>query len=85
MATFNFVLITWFFSCKMEMFKVPPIFKKSGESSVSNLMPISICPCVSKFLERITHHKLQGYLNLSNVLLYKKFGILAVFSTSMSD
>ena len=57
-----------------DAFFVSSVFKKGGESILSNYRPISVCPCFSKILERIVYNKLYAYLADNSILFNKQFG-----------
>ena len=49
------------------MAKVTPIYKAGDKSDVSNYIPISVLPILSKILERLVHNQLYNYLSCSNI------------------
>lgn len=57
----------------MKIASLVPIFK-SGGKAFSNYRPVSILPCVSKFLERIVHNRIFAYLNEFEILYNNQYG-----------
>ena len=80
MNIFNLSLNTGIFPDRM---KVIPIFKKGEKSSISNYRPISVLPCFSKILERITYNRLYDYFTASSILFNKNLDFEVVTQLSM--
>ena len=59
---------------KMKVARVTPVFKSVETSLMTNYRPISVLPCFSKMLERITYNRLQKYLTENNLLYCQQFG-----------
>ena len=49
------------FPDSLKIAKVTPVYKSGDSSSLSNYRPISLLPCFSKMLERITYRRLYSY------------------------
>ena len=58
----------------MKTARVTPVFKSVETSFMTNYRPISVIPCFSKMLERITYNRLQKYLTENNLLYCQQFG-----------
>ena len=59
---------------KIKIARVRPVFKYGDTSLMTNYQPISVLPCFSKMLERITYNRLYKYLTENNLLYCKQFG-----------
>ena len=62
------------FPDKLKIARITPIFKSGNEELVNNYRPISVLPCFSKVLERITYNRLYSFLLDKNILYDKQFG-----------
>ena len=49
------------FPDSLKIAKVTPVYKSGDSSSLRNYRPISVLPCFSKMLERITYRRLYSY------------------------
>ena len=58
----------------MKIVRVTPALKSVETSLMTNYRPISVLPCFSKMLERITYNRLQKYLTENNLLYCQQFG-----------
>ena len=81
MNIFSLSLKKGIFPEKMKIAPVSPIFKKGDKSILSSYRPISVLPCFSKILKRITYNRLYTYLAKNNILFNKQFGFRAGQST----
>ena len=71
---FDLSLKSGTFPEKMKIVRVTPVFKSGDTSLMTNYRPISVLPCFSKMLERITYNRLQKYLTENNLLYCQQFG-----------
>ena len=65
---FNIPLAKRFFPDRLKIARVTPIFQKGGNTLVTNYRPISVLPCFSELLERITYNRLYKFLVEYNIL-----------------
>ena len=65
----------------MKIVNVTLVFKTGDLKDISNYRPISLLPCFSKILERITHNCLYSYLINKKILYEKQFGFQKGHST----
>ena len=68
-------------SRKNEIHKITPIFKAGKKGLLANYRPISVLPCLSKIIERITYNRLHSYFEQNKILYEKQFGFRAHHST----
>ena len=64
--------------------KVVPIFKKGDSKSIINYRPISLLPCFSKILERITHSRLISFLDKHQFFFTQQLGFRDKHSTELA-
>ena len=64
--------------------KVLTIFKKGDTKNVTNYCPISLLPCFSKILERITHSRLYNFLHNRKFFFAQQFGFREKHSTELA-
>ena len=62
-----------YFNC-FKTAKVEPIFKKGDPKSIANYRPISLLPCFSKILEKITHSRMCNFFEKNNFFYPYQFG-----------
>ena len=65
----------------LKIARVTPIFKKGGNTLVTNYRPISVLPCFSELLERIMYNRRYKFLLQNNTLYQKQFGFQNAHST----
>ena len=61
--------------------KQTPVFK-SGDMSITNFRPITVCNSFSKLLEKVVKSKVTAYLDKFNILNKKQFGFRSKHSTN---
>ena len=66
----------------LKIAKVTPVYKAGDSSDVSNYKPISVLPCFSKILERLTYNGLYKNLKENNILYEKQFSFQRGYSTN---
>ena len=81
MHIFNLSLEKGIFPDDLKIARVTLIFKAGDESEMRNYRPISVLPCFSKILERITYNRLFNYLTANEILYKKQFGFREGHST----
>ena len=64
----NQMLTTGIFPDAFKKSKIVPIFKKGDSSLLTNYIPISILPTISKIFERVIYNQLYEYFNTNNLL-----------------
>ena len=64
--------------------KVVPIFKKGDTKNVTIYRPISLLPCFSKILEKITHGRLYNFLHNHKFFYAQQFGFREKHSTELA-
>ena len=69
------------FPDSLKIAKVTPVYKSGDSSSLSNYRSISVLPCFSMMLERITYTRLYNYLREDKILYSKQFGFPTGHST----
>ena len=69
------------FPSALKIARVTPIFKGGDPSDISNYRSISVLPCFSKMLERITYNRLYKYQTNEKLLYSKQFGFQTGLST----
>ena len=75
---------TGVFPSKLKLAKVFPLFKKGGQTSIENYIPISLLPCMSKVLEKIINIQLYDYFQSNNI--YKsQYGFRKHHSTEFAS
>ena len=55
------------FPSAFKLAKVKPIFKKERKTNVSNYLPISLLPILSKVIEKVVHEQTTKFLNDNNI------------------
>ena len=80
----NLSLTTGVFPDSLKIAKVIPIYKKDDPSLVSNYRPVSILPSTSKFLERLTYHRLYDFLTKNELLHENQYGFRKFHSTELA-
>ena len=65
----------------MKIVNVTPAFKTGDLKEISNYRPISLLPCFSKILDRITYNCFYSYLVNKKMLYEKQFGFQKGHST----
>ena len=68
----------------MKIVRVVPIFKSGDQTLFTNYRPISVLPCLSKFLERIIYNRILLHLNNFNILYDNRYGFKRNHSTSLA-
>ena len=53
---------------------ITPLYKEGDTTLPSNYRPISILPCLSKILERISHSQIYSYITENNILTPEQAG-----------
>ena len=53
---------------QLKIANVIPIHKNNDPNNFCNYRPISILPCFSKILERLTYNRLERFLNQSHIV-----------------
>ncbi len=61
-----------------------PLYKDGERKLFSNYRPISILPCISKILERLTYNRLVSYFISNNLFSNSQFGFRKGHSTYMA-
>ena len=71
---FEVSLESGFFTNKLKIARVIPIFKAGDPDNISNYRPISVLPCFSKMSERIMYNRLSKDLITEKILYpFKNF------------
>ena len=78
------MLYTGIFPNALKMSKTIPLFKKGDASNMSNYMPISLLPTISKVFERVIYSQLYHYFNNNNLLSEQQYGFRAHHSTELA-
>ena len=65
----------------MKIGKVTPIYKAGDSSDLGNYRSISVLPCFSKILERITYNRVYTYLQETQILHHKQLEFQSAHST----
>ena len=61
--------------------QIAPVFKSGDQKTVSNYLPISVLPTLSKIYERCMHTRLVSHLSRHNILFPCQFGFWKHCST----
>ena len=77
----NQLITTGIFPDSLKIAKIIPIYKKGEPTDLSNYIPISLLPTISKIFERIIHIQLQEYINRNNLLAEQQYGFRPNHST----
>ena len=67
--------------CSMKIGKQTPVHK-SGDSSVQNYRPITVCSSISKILEKVVRDRVMKYLERHKILNNSQFGFRSKHSTN---
>ena len=78
---FKISLAKGVFPDKLKIARITPIFKKGNSTLVTNYRPISVLPCFSILLERITYSRLYKFLVENSILYENQFGFQNAHST----
>ena len=81
MAIFHLSLQKACFPEDLKIAQVTPIYKADDVNKIGNYRPISVLPCFSKILERISYNRLFKYLTTNEILYKKQFGFQKGHST----
>ena len=71
---FNLFFMTGVFPFVLKTSKVVPVFKKDSKLDYSNCRPISLLSNIETILEKLTHKRLNTFLNNNNVIYNLQFG-----------
>ena len=80
----NISFQTGIFPQNMKIAKVVPIYKNKDMKLFQNYRPVSLLPCFSKILERLTYNRLYSYLMANKILIPEQYGFQANKSTDMA-
>ena len=78
----NLSFSTGIFPAILKTAKVIPIHKKNSKLEVSNCRPISLLSNIDKIFEKLTHSRLNEFLEEKQILYYRQFGFRKDFSTN---
>ena len=71
---FNLSMLNEKFITSFKTAKVIPIFKKGNRTIVSNYLPISLLPTMSKVLEKIMYNRVISFLNKLDFFYKHQYG-----------
>jgi hypothetical protein len=54
--------------------KIVPLFKSDNNQHVTNYIPISLLPTLSKVLEKVVHQQLYRHSNKNNLICNQQYG-----------
>ena len=78
---FNLSIEKGIFPDQLKIAKVTPLFKKGNNALMDNYCPMSVLPCFSLILERITYNRLYSFFSENNILYKKQSGFQKQHST----
>ena len=78
---FNKSLETGYVPNIFKLAKVTPIYKAKDAQELTNYIPISLLPSMSKILEKIIHKRLYTFLNSQNIFYHSQYGFRPKHST----
>ena len=81
---FNKSLQTGIAPDQLKISKVIPLYKNDNTELFKNYRPISILPCFSKIIERITYNRLYSFLIKHNIISEKQYGFRKKYATYMA-
>ena len=73
----NQMLHIGIYSNAFKVAKVMPIFKKDDPSLLTNYIPISLLPTLSKIFERVIFTQLYSFFITNNILCEQQYGFRA--------
>ena len=65
----------------LKIARVIPFYKSVDKSDISNYIPISLLPVLSKIFEKLIHSRLTKFFDDNNVIYNKQFGFRKKHST----
>ena len=80
----NQSLETGIFPNAFKISKVIPRYKKEDKANLSNYIPISILPIISKTFQRVIHIQLYDYFCKNNLLCEQQYGFCSKHSTGLA-
>ena len=72
------------FPDKLKIAKVTPIYKKNDKKQVTNYMPISVLPVVSKIIETVIADQLNAYFIENHLFSSQQYGFRKKSSTELA-
>ena len=81
MHIFNLSFLTGIIPNALKIARVTPVYKANNKENFSNYRPISVLPCFSKILEKLTYKRAITFLNKNNILSNNQYGFRAGHST----
>ena len=70
-----------YFPSNLKLGKQTPVFK-SGEHTVNNFRPITVCSSFSKILEKVVRDRLTNFIAQNNIINHSQFGFRRGHSTT---
>ena len=81
MHIFNLSFLTGIIPNALKIARVTPVYKANNKENFSNYRPISVLPCYSKILEKLTYKRAITFPNKNNILSNNQYGFRAGHST----